>query len=193
MPNQASSDQASRWPQEFSIGNRVIGAGHPVYFIAEAGVNNNGSLDLAKQLVDVAVEAQADAVKFQTFRPELLNTRTAPKAEYHLAGSGTDEAQSWFELLETQVLTPAMHDELIAYCGIKGIQFLSTPYDEVSLALLDKLDMPVIKVASTDANNIPLLIQIARTGRPVIIANLAAQNSREKGSDFPPKAPPKTG
>jgi N,N'-diacetyllegionaminate synthase len=158
------------WPREFHIGDKPIGIGHPVYVIAEAGVNHNGRLDLAKGLIDAACAARADAVKFQTFKAENLNTRSAPKATYHVETTGTDEEQSWFDLLKTQELTAEMHQELIDYCDAKGIQFLSTPYDEESLDFLDSLDVPAIKVASTDLNNHPFLSQIAAKGKPVLLS-----------------------
>ena len=87
---------------EIKISNRKIGDGHPVFFIAEAGVNHNGSLELGKQLIDVAVEAGADAVKFQTFKAEELNTEKAPKSSYHIETTGSDSKQTWFELLKTR-------------------------------------------------------------------------------------------
>lgn len=158
------------WPKGFCIGDKLIGVGHPVYVIAEAGVNHNGRLDLAKQLVDVACAAGADAVKFQTFKAENINIRSAPKATYHVETTGSDEEQSWFDLLKTQELTAEMHRELIDYATVKGIEFLSTPYDEESLELLDKLGLPAFKVASTDLNNHPFLSQIAAKGKPVLLS-----------------------
>ena len=142
---------------EFSIQNRLVGEEHPVFFIAEAGVNHNGSIEFGKQLIDIAVEANADAVKFQTFRAEELNTKTAPKSTYHIKTTGDDRQQSWFDLLKTQEISHRMHVELIDYCNHKGIIFLSTPYGEKSADLLENLDIPAYKIASTDANNIPLL------------------------------------
>ena len=96
---------------EIKIADRIIGDGHPVFFIAEAGVNHNGSLDFGKQLIDVAVEAGADAVKFQTFKAEELNTEKAPKASYHLETTGSDSEQTWFELLKTQEISKEMQLE----------------------------------------------------------------------------------
>ena len=159
-----------RWSQEFRVGDQPIGPGHPVYFIAEAGVNHNGDVDLAKRMIDVAADVGADAVKFQTFKTEKLNTRTAPKAAYHIATTGTDEAQSWFDLLRTQELKPEQHRPLAEYAASRGVQFLSTPYDTESLQVVDHAGVPAIKVASTDTNNHPLLRQIAATGRPVFLS-----------------------
>jgi N,N'-diacetyllegionaminate synthase len=174
----------------FTIGSRRIGDGEPVFFIAEAGVNHNGALDLAYKLVDTAVAAGADAVKFQTFKAEKLNTRNAPKSSYHVETTGSDAQQTWFELLKTQELDEEMHSKLIDYCAEKGITFLSTPYDEDSADLLERLGVKAFKLASTDTNNIPLIRHIARKGKPFIISTamcdmeeveLAVQTIREEG------------
>lgn len=156
--------------KSITIGTRTVGAGLPVFFIAEVGVNHNGDVARAKRLIDAAVEAGADAVKFQTFTAERLNTRQAPKARYHVETTGPDEKQSWFDLLKSQELTPAMHHELMDYCRQKRIIFLSTPYDEESADFLETLDVPAFKLASTDANNIPFLRHLARKGRPILLS-----------------------
>lgn len=150
--------------------DRTIGPGHPLFFIAEAGVNHNGDLDMALDLVDVAAKAGADAVKFQTFRAESLITRTAPKAPYHTETTGPDEEQTWFELLKTQELTREMHEAILERCIAREILFMSTPYDNESVDLLDDLDVALYKVASTDANNIPFLEYMASKGRPIILS-----------------------
>lgn len=155
---------------EIRIRNRLLGDGHPVFFIAEAGVNHNGSIDLGRKLVDAAVEAGADAVKFQTFITEKLNTRTAPKSTYHVETTGDDKKQTWFELLKTQEMSRGMHEELIAYCERRSILFLSTPYDAESANMLFEIGVPAFKLASTDTSNLPLLRQIARKGRPMILS-----------------------
>lgn len=150
------------------IGNRSVGEGQPLYFIAEAGVNHNGSLDMAKKLVDLAAEAGADAVKFQTFKTENIILPDAPKSTYHIETTG--DQQSWFDLLKSQELTRDHHIALIEHCRKAGITFLSTPYDEESADLLDELGVPAIKIASTDANNIPFLKYLARKKRPLILS-----------------------
>lgn len=157
-------------PSSFKIGNRLIAQDEPTYIIAEAGVNHNGSLDLAKQLIDVAVSAGADAVKFQTFKTENIITPAAPKSTYHIETTGSDNQQTWFELLKSQELTLEMHRELIAYATKQGIQFLSTPYDMESVDLLDNLGVPAFKIASTDLNNIPLLQYVATKRKPILIS-----------------------
>ena len=121
---------------EFLLDTRPVGDGHPLFFIAEAGVNHNGSIDIGRRLIDEARAAGADAIKFQTFKTELLNTRTSPKSSYHVATTGSDAEQTWFELLKTQELDRAAHVALIEHCRQAEIMFLSTPYDAESAALL---------------------------------------------------------
>ncbi|MDP2652776.1 MAG: N-acetylneuraminate synthase [Candidatus Omnitrophota bacterium] len=150
------------------IADRRIASDQPVFIIAEAGVNHNGDLGLAKKLVDAAKKAGADAVKFQTFKAENLNTRKAPKSTYHVETTG--KAGSWFDLLKSQELDRTQHEAIIRHCRKAGILFLSTPYDEESADLLDDLDVPAFKVASTDANNIPFLKYLASKKRPVLLS-----------------------
>ncbi len=139
-----------------------------VYIIAEAGVNHNGSLDLAKQLVDAAARAKADAVKFQTFIPEKVISVYAKKADYQVARTGGGESQ--LDMVRKLWLSYDSFVELAAYCADKGIQFLSTPFDLPSLDFLLSLDMPVIKVPSGEITNLPLLLAVARSGKPVILS-----------------------
>ena len=159
---------------EFKIQNKMVGDGHPVFFIAEAGVNHNGSIEIGKKLIDKAVDSHADAVKFQTFKTESIITPGAPKSTYHVETTGGDNEQSWFDLLKTQEMSADMHAELIEYCNKKEIIFLSTPYDEESVDLLVELNVPAFKIASTDTSNIPLLSYIAQKGRPMIISTAMA-------------------
>lgn len=162
--------------------DRKIGNGQSVFFIAEAGVNHNGNLDLALQLVDAAAQSGADAVKFQTFKAAHIITRFAPKAPYHHETTGPDEQQTWFELLKTQELSRDMHIAIIERCQEKGIMFLSTPYDIESVDLLDELDVALYKVASTDANNIPFLEYMASKGRPIILSTAMCTMDEVKAS-----------
>ena len=159
---------------EFEIGRHRVGQGNPVFFIAEAGVNHNGSLDLAKQLVDVASDAGADAVKFQSFHADEIATKMAPKSTYHQETTGGDEVESWFDMLKRQEMSKEMHEELISYCNKKKIIFASTPYDLKSLHLLCELDVSVIKIASTDTNNLPFLRHVGTAGRPIILSSAMA-------------------
>ena len=159
---------------EFNIHDKKIGGKHPLFFIAEAGVNHNGSTTMGKQLIDIALEAGADAVKFQTFKTKNIITRKAPKSTYHIETTGDDNDQSWFNLLKTQEMSKKMHVDLINYCNNQGIIFLSTPYDEESADLLEELKVPAYKIASTDTSNIPLLKYIAKKGTPMILSSAMA-------------------
>jgi N,N'-diacetyllegionaminate synthase len=139
-----------------------------VTIIAEAGVNHNGDLELARRLVQAAAEAGADFVKFQTFSAERLLTRAAPKAEYQL--SSTDPRESQLEMIRRLELTAQMHEQLVAECGARGIQFLSSAFDIDSLDLLARLGQSLFKVPSGEITNLPYLRHIARYARPVILS-----------------------
>jgi N,N'-diacetyllegionaminate synthase len=138
------------------------------FIIAEAGVNHNGSLDLALQLVDAAKASGADAVKFQTFRAELLATRTAHKAAYQERTTAGTESQ--FEMLKRLELDATAHQQLIGHCEKIGIQFLSSPFDTQSADLLATMKVPLYKVPSGEITNLPFLDHIARKGRPIILS-----------------------
>lgn len=150
------------------IGNDLVGDGQPVYVIAEAGVNHNGDLALAKRLVDIAIDARANAVKFQTFKAETLVTASAPKAKYQL--DSTSEAESQLEMLRKLELSPNAHHELKTYCEDKGITFLSTPFDEESADFLEQLGIAAFKVSSGDLTNLPLIRHLAQKSLPVILS-----------------------
>jgi N,N'-diacetyllegionaminate synthase len=139
-----------------------------VFIIAEAGVNHNGSLDLALQLVDAAKASGADAVKFQTFRADLLATPSASKAPYQ--ERTTAESESQFEMLERLQLDAAAHRCLIDRCRQIGIQFLSSPFDVQSADLLASMDVQQYKVPSGEITNLPFLQHLARKGRPLIVS-----------------------
>ncbi len=139
-----------------------------VYIIAEAGVNHNGSLELAKKLVDIAAEAGADAVKFQTFVPENLVSKYAEKAEYQK--ETTDKAETQLEMLRKVMLKKEWHSILIDYAKKKGIQFISTPFDLESVDYLAKLDLPLYKIPSGEITNLPYLEKVGKLGKPVILS-----------------------
>ena len=140
-----------------------------VYVIAEAGVNHNGDVGLARELVDVAAKAGADAVKFQTFAAERLVTATAPKAAYQRATTGAAESQ--FAMLRRLELAPGDHHEIKARCRERGIDFLSTPFDEQSLDFLVRnLGLGTLKIASGEVTNGPLLLHAAQSGCNIILS-----------------------
>lgn len=139
-----------------------------VFIIAEAGVNHNGSTKLAKQLIDVASEAGADAVKFQTFKTENLVSKGAQKAEYQKQTTDSDETQ--FEMIKKLELDVDTHHELIAYAKEKNIMFLSTPFDLDSVDLLVSLGLEIFKIPSGEITNLPYLRKIGSLNKKIVLS-----------------------
>lgn len=140
----------------------------PTLIIAEAGVNHNGDLNLAKQLVDAAARAGADLVKFQTFSTQRLSTEDAPKARYQTETTG--RSQSHFDMLRQLELTPQMHEVLLEHCKKQGIVFFSTGFDIESVEYLDRLGLTRFKVPSGEITNLPYLRRIGGLGKPVVLS-----------------------
>lgn len=136
--------------------------------IAEAGVNHNGSIELAKQMIEEAARAGANYIKFQTFKPEKLVSKYAQKADYQKKTTGNNESQ--LQMLEKLALSYDDFVELKKYCEQMGIGFLSTPFDEDSIRFLDSLDMDFWKIPSGEITNYPYLVQIAQTGRDIVLS-----------------------
>jgi N,N'-diacetyllegionaminate synthase len=139
-----------------------------VFIIAEAGVNHNGSIALAKKLIDVACEAGADAVKFQTFKAKSLVSIHAQKADYQK--QNTDSQESQFDMIKKLELDEENHKELIAYCKDKKIMFLSTPFDNDSIELLNNLGLKIFKIPSGEITNLPYLRNVGKLGKKVILS-----------------------
>lgn len=150
------------------LGARSLGIGHPCYVIAEAGVNHNGDPQLALRLIEAAAAAGADAVKFQTFRAELLVTPAAPKAEYQTRATGAGETQ--LEMLKRLELPQDAYPALQAHCLSHGVTLLSTPFDPDSADMLEALAVPAFKIASGEITNLPLLRHVAAKGRPLLVS-----------------------
>lgn len=159
---------AVRRERVISIGGRRVGDGEACFIIAEAGVNHNGSVKLARELVDVAVEAHVDAVKFQTFKPEKVCSPSAPKATYQLRTTGVGESQ--LEMGKKLELPFEAFRELQAYCKSKGLLFLSTPFDYESADFLEELSVPAFKIPSGEITNLPFVQHIARKRCPLIVS-----------------------
>jgi N,N'-diacetyllegionaminate synthase len=140
----------------------------PTLIIAEAGVNHNGDLDAAKRLIDVAAEAGADFVKFQTFTADRVVTRTAGKAEYQISSSGAGESQ--YEMLRRLELTPEAHRILIDHCKFRRIAFLSTAFDIESVDVLVALGLEYLKVPSGEITNLPYLRHVGGQCKKVILS-----------------------
>lgn len=146
----------------------MITEGKKVFIIAEAGVNHNGQLGMAKRLIDVAVSAGVDAVKFQTFQADRLVVKNAPKARYQKETTGSKETQ--WSMLKKLELSHKHHVVLQEYCKRKKILFLSTPFDEQSASFLDDIGVPIFKIPSGEITNGPYLKYIAKFMKPVILS-----------------------
>jgi N-acetylneuraminate synthase/N,N'-diacetyllegionaminate synthase len=162
-----AADVLARRPiPPFRLAERAIGPGE-VFVIAEAGVNHDGEVDIAHQLIDAAADVGAGAVKFQTFVPEALAAERAPTAAYQAASdAGTDQRA----MLTRLALPVDAWAALQRHARDRGIEFLSTPFDDASADLLEALDVPGFKVGSGELTNVPFLVRLARKGRPMIVS-----------------------
>jgi N-acetylneuraminate synthase len=149
--------------ETFTIGDRQVGPDQPTFVIAEAGSNHNGDLETAKELIDVAVDAGADAVKFQTFRAKDMYVEDSGEVEY------LDDDRSIYDIIESMEMPHGWIPELHDYCTERGIYFLSTPFDERSAEVLSKY-VPAWKVASYTSSHHPFLRELADTGKPIIMS-----------------------
>ena len=139
-----------------------------IFIIAEAGVNHNGSVEIAKKMIDVAKGAGADAVKFQTFKAERIVSVSAPKASYQKKYTAAGESQ--LDMVKRLELSAAAHKALMAYCRKKGIMFLSSPFDLESIDLLSNLGLKIFKIPSGEITNLPYLRKIGRLKREIIMS-----------------------
>jgi len=154
----------------FEIGDQLIGPEEPTFVIAEAGSNHNGDLDTAKELIDAAVDAGADAVKFQTFRAENLYVEESGEVEY------LSDGRSIYEIIESMEMPYDWIPELYDYCHEQGVQFMSTPFDERSAEELVEY-VPAWKVASYTSSHIPFLRHLADTDKPIIMSTGAHERN----------------
>lgn len=150
------------------IQSKEISPTSPTFVIAEAGVNHGGDMSVAKKLIDLASEAGADAVKFQTFRAEHLILDSVKKAPYQQ--KTTEATESQMDMLKKLEVTREQNLELKKYCEEKNIIFLTTPFDEISLDEIDELELPAYKIASTDTTNLPFLKKVAQKGKPIFLS-----------------------
>jgi sialic acid synthase SpsE len=157
-----------KFNKKINIENKLISAESATFIIAEAGVNHGGDMVVAKKLIDLAVNAKSDAVKFQTFKAEHLILSNIQKAPYQK--NTTDASETQFDMLKKLEVSREQNLELKQYCTKKGIVFLTTPFDEESLEEIDELDLPAYKVASTDTTNLPFLKKIAKKGKPIFLS-----------------------
>ena len=141
---------------------------HKTFIIAEAGVNHNGSPELAKKMIDVAVDVGADAIKFQTFKAEQVISRNAKKAAYQI--QTTDAAESQLDMIRRLELDSSTHKRLFQYCKVKKIQFLSSPFDLESIGLLTSLGLTILKIPSGEITNLPYLRKIGALKKEIILS-----------------------
>lgn len=143
---------------------------NPVIIIAEAGVNHNGNISIAKKLIDAAAEAGVDYVKFQTFKADKLASKSAAKAEYQISNSAHKQERTQYAMLKKLELSVKQHIVLKEYCRKRKVKFLSTPFDEDSLAFLLNLKMDMIKVPSGEITNLPYLEKVAQAKKKIILS-----------------------
>ncbi len=152
---------------KIKIDGRFLGEGESCFIVAEVGVNHNGSVDMAKRLIDAAKDSGADAVKFQAFKAEKLVTKYAEKSDYQ---KETTSSKSQYDMLKKLELTDKEIIELFRYASKKGIIFLSSAFDKESVDLLNRLGIPAFKVPSGEITNFPLLAYIAEKKKPIILS-----------------------
>jgi sialic acid synthase SpsE len=169
---------------EFLIGTRPVGPGHPCYVIAEAGSNHNRDMATARRLIEVAAEAGADAVKFQTYTAEGLYSRQTPDFEYLKEKGLLANQESVWELIKRVEIPWEWHAELAQHSADCGITFLSTPFEEAAVDVLEAVGVPAYKIASYEVNHLPLIQRAARTGKPLLISTgMASLGDIERALD----------
>jgi N,N'-diacetyllegionaminate synthase len=150
------------------IQKKIVGSGFPCFIIAEAGINHNSDIDIAKKMIDAAVDAGVDAIKFQTFIPEKVMSPSAPKAVYQKKTTGESESQ--IEMVRRFQLSFETFEEIKKTCEEKGVMFLSTPFDYESAQFLNTVGVPAFKISSGEITNLPFLEYIAGFQKPIILS-----------------------
>lgn len=170
--------------REVKIGSQLVGPGHRTYVIAEAGANHNRDLPTALRLIDVASEAGADAVKFQTYTAEGLYSRHTPTMSYLREGGLVSETETVWDLIKRVEIPWEWHKQLARHATDAGIHFLSTPFQESAVDVLEAIDVPAYKIASYEVTHLPLIERCARTGRPLLISTgMASLGDVERALD----------
>ena len=165
------------------INGKKLGKNTPIFLIAEAGINHNGELEIAKKLIDIASKAEVDAVKFQTFITENLMLKSTSKAEYQM--KNTDDKETFYEMAKKYEFNFHDFEILKKYTKEKDLIFLSTPFDNESVEMLDKLDISAYKVGSGDMDNFPLLKLICSKRKPILLSTgMATLDDVKKSVDF---------
>jgi sialic acid synthase SpsE len=169
---------------EFRIGTRAVGPGHPCYVIAEAGANHNRDLPTALRLIEVAAEAGADAVKFQTYTAEGLYSRHTPDIKYLKEKGLVSDRESVWELIKRVEIPWEWHVDLARHAAAHDIDFFSTPFEEAAVDVLEAVAVPAYKIASYEVNHVPLITRVAQTGKPLLISTgMASLGDIERALD----------
>jgi sialic acid synthase SpsE len=169
---------------EFLIGTHPVGPGHPCYVIAEAGSNHNRDLVTAMRLIEVAAQAGADAVKFQTYTAEGLYSRRTPDIKYLKEKGLVGDQESVWELIKRVEIPWEWHADLARHAATCGITFFSTPFEEAAVDALEEVGVPAYKIASYEVNHLPLIERVARTGKPMLISTgMASLGDIERALD----------
>jgi sialic acid synthase SpsE len=153
-----------------TIGQKKIGDGHPAFIVAEAGCNHNQSLDIAKKLIDMSVNAQADVVKFQTYDAEKLYSKKTPMMAHFREKMGLSEDATMFDLIKATELPTEMTAPIVDYCKKQSIPFISTPFDVESVDFLEQFNVQAYKIASFEMTHYPLIEKVAAQGKPIILS-----------------------
>ncbi|MFZ8170816.1 N-acetylneuraminate synthase family protein [Alteromonas macleodii] len=161
--------------KKIEIGRNVIGSSSPVYIIAEAGVNHNGDINLARELIDIAVSAGADAVKFQLFNTDVLIKNDVKKATYQVQSSADEQTQ--YDMLKELEISTEDCASLAEYAAVQGIDFIVTPFDEPSLSFLLSLPLAALKISSTDLTNLAFIEKAAEANVPIILSTGMSEQS----------------
>jgi sialic acid synthase SpsE len=169
---------------EFLIGDRAVGPGHPCYVIAEAGANHNRDLPTALRLIEVAAEAGAEAVKFQTYTAEGLYSRRTPDMRYLKEKGLLAKEESVWELIKRVEIPWEWHQDLARHAASCGITFFSTPFEEAAVDVLEEVGVRAYKIASYEVNHLPLIERVARTGKPILLSTgMASLGDIERALD----------
>jgi N,N'-diacetyllegionaminate synthase len=169
---------------EFLIGTHPVGPGHPCYVIAEAGSNHNRDPVTAMRLIEVAAQAGADAVKFQTYTAEGLYSRRTPDIKYLKEKGLVGDKESVWELIKRVEIPWEWHADLARHALTCGITFFSTPFEEAAVDALEEVGVPAYKIASYEVNHLPLIERVARTGKPMLISTgMASLGDIERALD----------
>jgi len=156
--------------KKVQIGDKIVGEGHPCYILAEAGCNHNSDLDIAKKLVDMAVVANADGIKWQTYKADHMYSKKTPMMKHFKERLSADDKATMYDLIKATELPYDLHQPILNYCIEKGIPFLSTPFGVDDVDFLEQFNVPAYKIAAFEMTHFPLIRKVSQSGKPVILS-----------------------